>query len=176
MRLLPVFALVFVLAGCGGAADDPAPVVEGPPTLEQAENGNFTLYVSNSNTNDAIMPAFLIWGFWLASSAWARGAAIALAGWTKFAALLLAPLWLSYPNGLRVPAKRFALAFGGATYLEVAVSVTLLIAAGVGGWTNGNVSISPKCDAFIRRMTSARFARWISGWVKGGRASKSSSA
>ncbi len=38
----------------------------------------FTLYASNSNTNDAIMPAFLIWGFWLASSAWARGAAIAL--------------------------------------------------------------------------------------------------
>ena len=29
----------------------------------------FTLYASNSNTNDAIMPAFLIWGFWLASSA-----------------------------------------------------------------------------------------------------------
>ena len=25
----------------------------------------FTQYVSNSNTNDAIMPAFLIWGFWL---------------------------------------------------------------------------------------------------------------
>ena len=28
----------------------------------------FTQYASNSNTNDAIMPAFLIWGFWLASS------------------------------------------------------------------------------------------------------------
>ena len=65
----------------------------------------FTLYVSNSNTNDAIMPAFLIWGFWLASSAWARGAAVALAGWTKFAALLLAPLWLSYPNGWRAPGE-----------------------------------------------------------------------
>ena len=65
----------------------------------------FTLYVSNSNTNDAIMPAFLIWGFWLASSAWARGAAVALAGWTKFAALLLAPLWLSYPNGLASPGE-----------------------------------------------------------------------
>ena len=75
----------------------------------------FTLYVSNSNTNDAIMPAFLIWGFWLASSAWARGAAVALAGWTKFAALLLAPLWLSYPSGWRVPARRFALGFAGAT-------------------------------------------------------------
>jgi hypothetical protein len=75
----------------------------------------FTLYASNSNTNDAIMPAFLIWGFWLASSAWARGAAVALAGWTKFAALLLAPLWLSYPDGWRMPARRFALSFAGAT-------------------------------------------------------------
>ena len=48
----------------------------------------FTQYVSNANTNDAIMPAILIWGFWLASARWARGAAVALAGWTKFGALL----------------------------------------------------------------------------------------
>jgi hypothetical protein len=75
----------------------------------------FTLYASNSNTNDAIMPAFLIWGFWLVTSAWARGAAVALAGWTKFAALLLAPLWLSYPNGIRASARGFALGFLGAT-------------------------------------------------------------
>ena len=67
----------------------------------------FTLYVANSNTNDAIMPAFLIWGFWLASSQWARGAAVALAGWTKFAALLLAPLWLTYPEARRAPSRRF---------------------------------------------------------------------
>jgi len=63
----------------------------------------FTLYASNSNTNDTIMPAFLIWGFWLVSSPWARGAAVALAGWTKFAALLLAPLWAGYPRALRLP-------------------------------------------------------------------------
>jgi len=85
----------------------------------------FTLYASNSNTNDAIMPAFLIWGFWLASSAWARGAAVALAGWTKFAALLLAPLWLSYPDGWRLPsARRFVLSFAGAT---VAAFLVLLL-------------------------------------------------
>ena len=66
----------------------------------------FTQYVSNANTNDAITPVFLIWGFWLASSAWARGAAVALAGWTKFGALLCAPLWLGYPDGLRVPGRR----------------------------------------------------------------------
>jgi hypothetical protein len=65
----------------------------------------FTQYVSSSNTNDALVPAFLIWGFWLASSDWARGAFAALAGWTKFAPLLIAPLWLSYPE-LRWPRRR----------------------------------------------------------------------
>ena len=61
----------------------------------------FTAYVLNSNSNDAIMPAILVWGFWLSTSGVARGAAVALSGWTKFATLLLAPLWLTYPNGLR---------------------------------------------------------------------------
>ena len=85
----------------------------------------FTQYVSNTNSNDAVMPALLVWGFWLASSAWARGAAVALAGWTKFAALLLAPLWLTYPDGLEARRlRRFGLAFAGAT--AVAFSVLLL--------------------------------------------------
>ena len=58
----------------------------------------FTQYASNSNTNDALLPAFLIWGFWLVSSPVARGAFAALSGWTKFASLLVAPLWLTYPD------------------------------------------------------------------------------
>jgi hypothetical protein len=71
------------------------------------------------------MPVFLVWGFWLASSPTARGTATALAGWTKFAALLLAPLWLTYRSGLR-PASvaRFAGAFGVTTGL--AFSILLL--------------------------------------------------
>ena len=56
----------------------------------------FTQYASSSNTNDALLPAFLIWGFWLVTSPWARGAFVALAGWTKFAALLVAPMWVTY--------------------------------------------------------------------------------
>ncbi|HET7854878.1 MAG TPA: hypothetical protein VFL41_00315 [Gaiellaceae bacterium] len=73
----------------------------------------FTQYVSNSNTNDAIMPALLVFGFWLVTSPWARGAFVALAGWTKFAALLLVPLWASYEGATRqLSAKvRFAAAF-----------------------------------------------------------------
>ena len=61
----------------------------------------FTQYASNSNTNDAIMPALLIWGFLALTSPIGRGAAVALSGWTKFASLLLLPLWLGYPEARR---------------------------------------------------------------------------
>jgi hypothetical protein len=61
----------------------------------------FTAYTLNANTNDTIMPAALVWGFWLASSPWARGGATAVAGWAKFGALLVTPLWAAYPDGWR---------------------------------------------------------------------------
>ena len=85
----------------------------------------FTAYALMSNTNDAIMPALLVWGFWLASSPTARGVATALAGWTKFAALALAPLWLTYRSAGR-PARigRFTLGFALATL--AAFSILLL--------------------------------------------------
>src|SRR5581483_410544 len=67
-----------------------------------------------------------IWGFWLVTSAWARGAFAALAGWTKFAPLLVAPLWASYPEALARPREKLAFvgAFLAATF--VAFSVLLL--------------------------------------------------
>ena len=82
----------------------------------------FTSYVLLANSNDAIMPALLVWGFWLATSAPARGAAVALAAWTKFAALLVAPLWLTYRSRWR-PRRlaAFAGGFGAATALAFAV-------------------------------------------------------
>ena len=58
----------------------------------------FTQYVSMSNTNDSIQPAFMIWGLWLASSPAARGVGSALASWVKFGPLLTVPLWLTYPE------------------------------------------------------------------------------
>ena len=84
----------------------------------------FTSYTLNANTNDAIMPAFLVLGFWLVSSAWARGASVALAGWTKFASLLVAPLWATYPRAEARSVVRFAAAFAAASL--VAFSVLLL--------------------------------------------------
>jgi hypothetical protein len=86
----------------------------------------FTAYVLASNTNDSIMPAFLIWGFWLLSSSFARGAFSALAGWTKFAALLVAPLWLSYPEGLRRPRAKLVFVAGFLVATLAAFSILLL--------------------------------------------------
>ena len=82
----------------------------------------FTAYALNANTNDAIMPAILVWGFWLSTSPVARGTAVALAGWTKFASLMLAPLWLTYPSGLqRRTAARFAVGFATASLLVFSI-------------------------------------------------------
>jgi hypothetical protein len=66
----------------------------------------FTQYVSSSNTNDALPALFLIWGFWLVTSPLARGAFAALAGWTKFATLVVAPLWASYPDARARPREK----------------------------------------------------------------------
>jgi hypothetical protein len=82
----------------------------------------FTQYASSSNTNDSIMPCFLIFGFWLVSSPVGRGVFGALAGWTKFAALVVAPLWLTYPA--RRPSRRFVAGFVAGTL--AAFSVILL--------------------------------------------------
>jgi hypothetical protein len=83
----------------------------------------FTAYTLNANTNDAIMPVFLLAGFWLVTSDWARGASVALAGWTKFGALLVAPLWSTYPT---IELRRLV-RFGVAFLIATVVSFTILL-------------------------------------------------
>ena len=61
----------------------------------------FTQYASSSNTNDAIAPALLVWGFAVLTSDAGRGFFVALSGWTKFASLLVLPLWSGYPEARR---------------------------------------------------------------------------
>jgi hypothetical protein len=82
----------------------------------------FTQYASSSNTNDAIMPCLLIYGFWLASRPVGRGVFAALSGWSKFASLIVAPLWATYPD--RRPSTRFIAGFALATV--AAFSIVLL--------------------------------------------------
>jgi len=69
----------------------------------------FTQYASSSNTNDSIGPALLVWGFLALTSPIARGAAVAVSGWTKFASLLVLPLWTGYPEARRPRTTAIAL-------------------------------------------------------------------
>ena len=85
----------------------------------------FTQYVSSSNSNDAIMPALLIWGLVFVTSPPARGVFVALAAWSKFAALLLIPLWASYPNWRRGGRER--LVYLGGVLLGTALSFWILL-------------------------------------------------
>jgi hypothetical protein len=106
----------------------------------------FTAYTLNSNTNDTIMPAFLVFGFWLVSSPWARGGAVALAGWTKFGALLTAPLWASYPRWETKTVVRFGIGFLAASL--AAFSILLL-----------EPSLSSAAETFWERTVAYQGAR-----------------
>jgi hypothetical protein len=85
----------------------------------------FTQYVSSSNSNDAIMPALLVWGLVFVTSAPTRGVFAGLAAWTKFAALLLLPLWASYGRALRWPRQQ--LLFAGGLVLATALGFWILL-------------------------------------------------
>ena len=85
----------------------------------------FTQYASSSNSNDAIMPALLVWGLVLVTSAPARGLFAGLAAWTKFAAFLLFPLWASYPHALRWPRQQ--LLFLGGALAATAIGFWILL-------------------------------------------------
>ncbi|HUY72604.1 MAG TPA: hypothetical protein VMV08_10200 [Gaiellaceae bacterium] len=72
----------------------------------------FTQYASNSNTNDLIQPALLVWAFYFVTSPFKRGAFVAFSAWTKFAPLVLLPLWSGYPEARALrPRLRFVLGF-----------------------------------------------------------------
>ena len=89
----------------------------------------FTAYALLANTNDALMPALLVVGLLFATSPGARGASVALAGWTKFASLLLAPLWLTYPGTSESVHRRRAdrRAFGAAFALATLAAFSILL-------------------------------------------------
>jgi hypothetical protein len=78
----------------------------------------FSQYAASSNTNDSIAPVLLTFGFLAVTSDVGRGAFSALAGWTKFFSLIVAPLWSGYPEARRgASAARYWLGFALATAL-----------------------------------------------------------
>lgn len=85
----------------------------------------FSQYVSSSNTNDMIQPALLVWGLYFMTSPPLRGAFAALSSLTKFAPLIVLPLWSGYPD-TRDGRSRLRFAIGALAASAAAFSVLLL--------------------------------------------------
>jgi hypothetical protein len=92
----------------------------------------FTGYALQANTNDMVVSAFAIWGFAFALSPLRRGALLALASWTKFAPLVLWPLWSRFPRAGAEPAGRSLLRGAGGLALGTALAGLLLLPGGEG--------------------------------------------
>ena len=71
----------------------------------------FTLYASMANSNDALVAALVLAALWAAGRPVARGAMVALAGLTKFAPLVLAPLYAMHSGRRARPLALFSLGF-----------------------------------------------------------------
>ena len=84
----------------------------------------YTAFALQSNSNDALVAALVVWSLALFAKPVARGALLALAAMAKFAPLILAPLFAAGERGLRLPPPRPALAFGLAF---AAVSALMLV-------------------------------------------------
>jgi hypothetical protein len=67
----------------------------------------YTAFALQSNSNDALVAALLVWGLVAWTSPLGRGALVAVAGMVKFAPLALAPLYITGSRALR-PAARAA--------------------------------------------------------------------
>ena len=65
----------------------------------------FTAYALQSNSNDMIVSALLVWALLAATHPLARGVFLGLAALAKFAPALLIPLWLRYPRRERPPSR-----------------------------------------------------------------------
>ncbi|HVY96913.1 MAG TPA: glycosyltransferase 87 family protein [Solirubrobacterales bacterium] len=74
----------------------------------------YTAFALESNSNDTLVAALLVATLVLLARPLARGAGAALATWTKFAPVLLAPMLLGYERRRR-PALLFALGFAAIT-------------------------------------------------------------
>jgi Glycosyltransferase family 87 len=80
----------------------------------------YTLFVANSNSNDALLALLVVLSFGALVAPRARGALLALASAAKFAPLVLVPLFASYDRRRLRDAAAFALAFVAVTIVVFA--------------------------------------------------------
>jgi hypothetical protein len=90
----------------------------------------FTLLVSSSGSNDSLVALLVVVALLVAARPVPRGAAVALAGLTKFAPLALAPLFATYAPGRRTLAPGRLLRFGLGFVVAAAVIMAPVLLRG----------------------------------------------
>ncbi len=89
----------------------------------------YSLYVMNSNSNDSLVAALLVFTLLVAARPATRGLLLALASATKFAPIALAPLFAGYESGATKRRYAGVLVFAVAMLLTLAVVSAPLVAS-----------------------------------------------
>jgi len=91
----------------------------------------YTAFALQSNSNDALLSALLVWSLVAFASPLARGGLLAVAALTKFAPLVLVPLYAAGENGIRLrsPQARHALLRPLALFCLAFVAGSILLLA-----------------------------------------------
>ena len=92
----------------------------------------FTAYALESNSNDSLVAAMLIWGLVVARHPLGRGLLLGLALATKFAPAVLVPLWSRWPYP-RGGSWRQLIPYGAGLALAVALTGWVLLLDGLDG-------------------------------------------
>jgi len=115
----------------------------------------YTTFALQSNSNDTLVAALLIWAFAAFSSPLGRGALLGLAAGVKFAPLALAPLFAAgqrgLADGLRSPAGRRALLGRTAVFAACLGGVLALLLA--------HPAVEPGLAAFWERTIATQLDR-----------------
>ena len=93
----------------------------------------FTAYALESNSNDALVAACLVWGLVLAHRPVARGLAVGLAVMSKFSPALLLALWARHPFPRATTTRRRLGAYVSGVALAVLVTGWVLVLDGDNG-------------------------------------------
>ena len=116
----------------------------------------YTAFALQSNSNDSLVAALLIWGLVFFSSPVARGGFIAAAAMTKFAPLALVPLYVVGERGLAGSAGGVAAAVGGAAAGGRSRAWRSLVAAAV---LLAHPAIDPGLATFWERTAESQLDR-----------------
>lgn len=118
----------------------------------------FTIYATNSGTNDALPAALLLAAIWTAGRPFGRGAFAMAAGLTKFAPLALLPLMAAHNSRPGARARPLALFATGA-------AMTLALGAAIVLWRTDPQTFWDRTIGY-QAGREAPFSVW--GWYGGG--------